>query len=166
MAVLLYHGSSKSGLAELEPRAVSVRDVTEGPVIFATPNQAIASMFLVPIRQHSGRFNGMPYFVAIKADFDMRDLGGSIYTIAAEGFTFDRDKGLGELEWVSASPVPVLSETQYSSGLTCMLEHGVQVYLVDKSTFVKIDTAEDHGLAVLQRCLSENTLRNINPQKF
>ncbi len=166
MAAELYHGSSKSGLEELTPRAISVRDVSEGPVVFATPNRAIASMFLVPIRQHSGRFNGVPYFVAIKADFDMRDLGGSIYTIAADGFTFDLDKGLGELEWTCAHSVPVVSETRYASGLLCMLEHGVQVYLVDKATFEQIDTAEDQGLSVLQRCLSENVLRNIHPEQF
>ncbi len=162
----LYHGSSKSGLTEIGPRAVSVRDTAEGAVVFATPDPAIASMFLVPVRQHSGRFNGVPYFVAIKADFEMRDLGGSIYTIKSDGFSFDHDKGLGELEWTCANSVQVVSETHYNSALQCMLEHGVQVFLVDKATFEQIDKAEDHGLSILHRCLSENVLRNINPQKF
>ena len=96
----------------------------------------------------------------------MRDLGGSIYTIKSDGFAFDHDKGLGELEWTSAASAQVVSETYYNSALSCMLEHGVQVYLVDKATFEHIDKAEDHGLSILQRCLSENVLRNINPQKL
>lgn len=166
MPTELYHGSSKPGLTKLTPRAVSTRDEHEGPVVFATPKQAIASMFLVPVRQHSGTFSGVPYFVAVKVEFEMRDIGGSIYVIKSDGFAFDHDKGLGELEWTCENSVLVTKETQYASALQCMLEHGVQVFLVDKVTFEQIDKAEDHGLSILHRCLSENTLRNINPQKF
>ncbi|HEU5114222.1 MAG TPA: hypothetical protein VFT82_00470, partial [Candidatus Paceibacterota bacterium] len=44
---ILYHGSSLGDIEIFEPRAKTVRDEKEGPVVFATPDKAYATLFLV-----------------------------------------------------------------------------------------------------------------------
>lgn len=45
---LLYHASQNTNITTLEPRALTVRNVDEGPVVFATPDKKYVTTFLVP----------------------------------------------------------------------------------------------------------------------
>lgn len=42
---ILYHASPNRSINVFEPRREKVRDPEEGPVVFATPDKALASAF-------------------------------------------------------------------------------------------------------------------------
>jgi len=166
----LYHASSNSNIAEFEPRTESIRDPSEGPVVFGTPSKEGASMFIVPTDDkwtRKSRFNGVYVTViADRARFLALDKGGSIYTLPSETFDTDETKGMGKNEWVSKEPVKPTKREDYTSGLQAMLELGVQVYFVDEAKFIEIKDAPDHGLKVISELKSENEEKGINPKKI
>lgn len=149
------------------PRSDKVRDAKEGPRVFATPDKSMASIFMTGTDDswtHSGAFNRVPYFViSDKERFERLDQGGAIYHLPSTTFENDPEKGLGELEWTSQEPVEPTEKEEHESALEAMLNHGVQVYFVDSSTFAAIDEAPDHGLGILRSLQSENQRRGINP---
>lgn len=166
----LYHASSNKNILMFEPRAMSVRDVNEGPVVFASSDKILSSIFIVKTDDswcESGLFNGIHYFLCNdKKRFIQTDHGGAIYKLSSDNFTTDPLKGLGSREWVSKNSVKVLEKELYDSGLEAMLDFGVQVYFVDKTMFNEILSSSDHGYLILKRIKSINQIKNINPKKL
>ena len=161
---VLYHASSRADLDQLEPRAEKVRDSKEGPRIFATPDKAMATIFLVGTDDswtHSGAFDGKPYIViSDEKRYREMDKGGVIYSLPNDSFETDAGKGLGELEWTSPSTVTPLTKEVVPSALDAMVANNVQVYFVDRETFEQINAASDHGLSILRSLTSENRKRD------
>ncbi len=167
--VKLYRGMRALGVEEFDPMFnIKHRDKNEGPVIFATPDKAFASMFLVPEADDSwsikGRFGNVYYMViADRERYKKFDKGGSIYEIEdLDDFYCDKNKGMGDCEWVSKKIVKSSKEQRYSSAIEAMIKNGVRVYFVDNETFIKIKNSQDHGLNILQSMQSENQKQNRN----
>lgn len=160
---VFYHASTNKDIQEVEPRRRSYRDSNEGPVVFAAPDKALASIFLLPAR-YSGKFNGIPYAVITdpREDFLNKDKGGRIYTLPGDTFGNDPAKGLGTEEWTSKERIKPTESVEYESALDAALEQGVQVYFVDEATNQAIKESNDHGLSILEGIKSENQRRNIN----
>lgn len=160
----LYHGSSNRNITLFEPRAESIRDPLEGPVVFATPDKTIATMFIVPANDtwtQSGLFGKVHYFVCSdEKKFKEFDNGGAIYTFNSEQFENDPNKGLRNKEWTSKTPVKPITKEEFDSALDEMINAGVQVYFVNEKTFQKIEKSSDHGNKILGNTVSENIKRN------
>lgn len=166
---ILYHASSNRDIEIFEPRNEYVRDINEGPVIFATPDKAYASCFLVNSDDswvQISRF-GDVRVIAISDEERYRryDKGGAIYELPSTSFVHEI-RGTAKDEWTSREAVRPISKTEYASGLEAMLQFGVQVYFVDKSTFMKITNADDHGVGLLETIMSKNQEQNINIHKL
>lgn len=155
---ILYHASQDRDIATFEPRMDKVRDPLEGPRIFATPDKALASCFLVPSESSwvkIGRFDkdGVPgHWKVVVSDekrFRETDKGGAIYSLPSESFSTDPGRGMGESEWTSADPVAPNGKEDYASGLAAMKELGVDVLFVNKDTFMAIQNADDHGQSII-----------------
>jgi len=166
----LYHASPNREINEFEPRVETFRDPEEGPVIFATPDKAYASMFLVPSDDRwtqKSVFDGVNcHIISDKKLFEELDQGGTIYSLPSETFETDPKRSKTGREWTGKKTVSLSDKTPYKSGLEAMIENGVQVYFVDKSTFKKIREAGDHGLSILKSLESENQQRGKNVVKF
>ncbi|HEU0051389.1 MAG TPA: hypothetical protein VFQ60_05040 [Patescibacteria group bacterium] len=165
---VLYLAAQTPGIRELLPKKGNYRDKNEGAVIFSTPDKALASAFLV--KGHGdhwmqiGYYRGIPVVVinADREEFIAKDTGGVIYSVPSDTFDYDPDKGLREKEWTSREPVKPLAETRYPSALDTMIEHGVQVYFVDKQIFDEIKNSKNHGFSILKNLHSENERRGKN----
>lgn len=155
---VLYHASPTPNIEEFEPRREGYRDPTEGPVVFATPDKAYATLFLVNSNDSwtsKGRFseagiNG-PWHIIIsdRERFEAADKGGSIYTFDPKDFSFDLHRNMGSNEWTSQTPVRPTGEEDYPSGVEAMKSAGVELYFVDTATFTKIKNSEDNGYSIL-----------------
>lgn len=148
----LYHASQNREIAEFEPRAETVRDPSEGPVVFATASISYASCFLVKIdnswTQISQWGDGPRVFICSdRTKFESLDKGGAIYTLSTDSFYLDPEKSSSE--WVSKVPVKPIQKEIYDSGLTAMLDHGVQVFFVSQEEFFNILKAEDQGYEII-----------------
>ena len=170
---MLYHGSSSEFLDELSPKNERIRDRNEGPMVFATPDKAFATMFLGPRPDDSwsakGNCNGV-YYILISDEERYReeDKGGIIYGFPNEGFIQTQNKGM-KAEWASAKAVTPTATEKYSSALQAMLESGVQVYFVDATTlgqFKKMQKNPEKTMRMLQGMSSENKKLGINSRSF
>jgi hypothetical protein len=163
---VVYHASNARDIERFEARSEKIRDVAEGPRIFAAVDKRLASIFMVNTDDswaNSGISNGVPYIVISDRErFISLDQGGAIYTLPSDSFSTDLQKGLGEAEWTSNQPVSPLAKEEHSSALEAMLGYGVQVYFVDPDTYQSIRQAPDHGLSILHSLTSENQKRNLN----
>lgn len=133
----LYHASSNRNVEILEPRAESIRDPNEGPVVFATPNKTYASMFLVPSDDSwtsKGQFNEQ-YYHAISDEkrYKKLDKGGAIYTLKPDTFETDLTKSMKQREWMSKKSVKPVKKEVYESGLEAMKQLGVRVIFYVKN---------------------------------
>jgi hypothetical protein len=157
---VLYHASPNKDIEVFEPRKESVRDATEGPRVFATPDKAVAAMFLVRTNDSwaaIGTFDGTPCFViGDKERFTKLDTGGAIYSLPNTSFETDVTKGLKKLEWTSTENVRPTGKEAFDSALEACINYGVQVYFVDKETLQAIRNSSDHGLSILRKLESEN----------
>lgn len=164
----LYHGSRHGALEELEPMAKSIRDKDEGPVVFATPDLALATIFMTGEGKASGKFGDVSYVVinCSRDEFIKNDNGGHIYVLSSDTFQSDPNKGLGIYEWISNEKVKPLKKIEYPSTLDAMIDNNVQVYFVDEKTYEKIESSDDHGLSILLSLESENQKRGINVREF
>ena len=160
---ILYHASDNRKVKEFEPRALGIRDSNEGPRVFATPDKALASCFLVRYKWIKlGLFNDIHYIVIAEKDkFLETDKGGAIYSMPNTTFQTDLEKGLKDLEWTSKEPVKPVGKEEFSSGLEAMLQSEVLVYFVDLEKFNTIQQASDHGQSILRTLKSENELRGM-----
>lgn len=152
---VLYHASQNPGIEEFEPRAESIRDPKEGPVIFATPDKSYASCFLVPTDDSwviISRFgDSLPwhFIVSDKARFMELDKGGAIYELSADVFTCDPDRNMGNNEWTSKVSVRPKNSVAFGSGLEAMIAMGVLVHFIDAKTFAEINASDDHGFKIV-----------------
>jgi len=155
----LYHASRDRNLTLLTPRAETVRDPIEGPVVFATPDKGEASKFLVPSDDtwtKKMKLNGVNiHVISDRKRYKEADVGGSIYQLKPDTFENDETKGT-KTEWTSNVAVSPLAKEDYESGLTAQIENGVQVYFVDKTTFDNIQQSSDHGENILKGLIPEN----------
>ncbi|GEM_PF-758686 len=167
---VLYHASSNRNIEVLEPRAEKVRDENEGPVVFASPDKALTTKFLVPSDDtwtRKMRFGDTHvHVISDRKRYEEFDKGGAIYHLSPEGFTLDQTKRGGKNEWTSNTSVTPTEKEEYESGLEAQLDNGVQVYFVDEETFDRITQSEDHGVAIIKGLVSENKLKNINPKEI
>lgn len=163
----LYHGSSSREISRFEPRATKVRDISEGPVVFATSDKRMASVFMIGVDDswgNSGMHNGVPYMIiSDQKRFEDLDKGGAIYHLPGDTFNTDPSKGLGEIEWISSEAVEPTHREDHESALEAMLNHGVQVYFVDRETYEAYRSAPDKSLPLLRSLQSENQKRGVNP---
>lgn len=162
---VLYHASSNRNIELIEPKAESVRDKGEGPVVFATPDKAEASKFIVPSDDtwtRKMRFGDVHvHIISDRGRYEKADKGGTIYHLDANTFENDKTKGTGT-EWTSMVAVKPFEKEEYESGLQAQLENGVQVYFVDNDIFGRINKSDDHGYTIIKSLESENKARNVN----
>ncbi len=167
---VLYHASPLSELEELTPQSKTIRDANEGPVVFATPDLAYATMFLVPTDDSwviIGVHNNL-YYIAIsdRDAFLNLDKGGAIYSLPVDNFYCDLAKSGREKEWVCKASVRPLNKTTVTSSLYAMMEHGVQVFFVSKSTFDHMYSHPEKAVTFLTDSVSENKRTGINYLPF
>lgn len=162
---ILYHASPNKNIDVFEPRNEHVRDINEGPVVFATPHVDLASCFLFENDDSwvsISRFNSVQVIIVSDRErFEREDHGGVIYELPSDTFVHEIRGGAKD-EWTSRVSAKPTGKTEYKSALEAMLEHGVQVYFVDKSIFVKINNSKDNGMATLRTLDSENSVKNVN----
>lgn len=155
---ILYHASSNSGIEKFEPRSEKTRDEAEGPRVFATPNKALASVFLVETDDswvQSGMIDNTPYIIiSDKERFESLDNGGTIYSLPSDSFETDIEKGLRDMEYTSGQEVAPIEAETVDSALETMIQLGVKVFFVDDETFKQIQKSEDEG---------ESILKNLTP---
>lgn len=168
---ILYHASEWQGIEEFEPRAESIRDPQEGPVIFATPDRAYALQFLVPgddRESKRGYYNGIPTIIirGSLGEFIKRDKGGWLYHLPSGAFDFDPKKSMRDKEWTSRVPVKPIESEHYPSTVDALIDAGVQVYFVDDALFTKICSEKNAGFETLLTLTSENMCRGKNIRKF
>ncbi|MDD3773555.1 MAG: hypothetical protein PHC38_13005 [Weeksellaceae bacterium] len=169
----LYHASPNRNIKKFKPRAKNIRNQEEGPVVFATPDLALATAFLVSGTNDSwtqiGKINGVSYIaISDKEYFTKCDKGGSIYKFSSDSFTCHSDKGMGENEWVSNDPVVPIEKTDVNSALEAMIDNGVQVYFIDKKDFNELVRAETDKeiVEIFKKIQSENQKRRRNVFQF
>jgi len=159
----LYTSSQVGKIKKLIPQKGRHRNADEGNVIFATPDKALASIFLVKNNNDSwmeiGYFNDIPYTVINmdKKEFIENDCGGSMYEVASNKFRFEANLGMGDKEWISNDPITVLNEQNYPSALNAMIENNVYVFFVKNETFTKIKRSKDHGFKIMSKLVAELT---------
>ncbi|MDD5438268.1 MAG: hypothetical protein PHC70_03935 [Patescibacteria group bacterium] len=142
----LFHGSSSHDIETLEPRNKTHRSPEEGPVIFATPNIGLASIFMMETDDSwtsIGTIDGTPHVVINmdQAEFATKDKGGTIYELPNHTFTTDPERGMGTKEWTSQEPVKPIRSIHYESCLDAMKQNGVQVFFVTSDIFKRLKEA-------------------------
>jgi len=168
----LYHASQNKNIEELKPQAISFRDPKEGAVVFASPDYALVTTFLIKTDEswtQIGKNNKVPYIIINDREHFMeRDKGGTIYKLPNTSFNYDPGKGMGEYEWISREPIKPIEKKDYGSALEAMIENGVQVYFVDKKTFDELERTEkgEDYVKLLKGLESENQKRGKNVLSF
>lgn len=164
---VLYHASQNKNLSIIEPRDNTVRDPKEGPVVFASPDKAGVTKFLVPSDDswtRKSRFGEIHvHVIKDKSRYLKNDKGGAIYHLHPDTFYLDDTKGGSKDEWTSRKPVKPLKKELYDSALNAQIKNSVQVYFVDEDTFEKICSSEDHGNEIIRGLKSENQKIGVNP---
>jgi hypothetical protein len=138
----LFHASPSTDILEFEPRNEYPRYAGEADLVFATPHEELAAMFLSPrgISTEIGIYDGL-YVIFINADeaaYAEQDHGGAIYSLPVETFEMDTDNGMRENEWYSKSPVKPLGKTVYRTSIEAMEKFNVRRYFVNDDTFQRI----------------------------
>jgi hypothetical protein len=155
---ILYHASWNSTIYEFDPRQESIRDPDEGPVVFATPDKAYASCFMVPsddswvkVGQYSVNDPHEPWKIIISDEDRFRELdnGGVIYHLPSKSFTCHAERNSGELEWTSTQKVKPVTKEFYKSGLEAMQKLGVTSYFVDQRIFTAIKSFDAEGKDII-----------------
>lgn len=164
--LFFYHASPNREIKRLEPRAETVRDEEEGPVVFATPDKGLASVFMLPHDDSwtaSGRIGEKPFFLYTDEEkLEENDRGGSLYLLPAETFTQPEGDGNHRSEWVSREPVTPIEKTDYESAVAAMKENGVDVVHVDQQTLEKFRAAEPEEKEEILANLLGEPVGNLN----
>ncbi|MCP3659041.1 MAG: hypothetical protein GY830_01465 [Bacteroidetes bacterium] len=165
---ILFHASNNRNIKVLEPRNIKKRNKNEGPVIFATANLDLATIFLSQFGDRyakSGSYDwkNFHYIHKDKEEFLKKDKGGAIYIVPSDSFHSIPEKGLGRHEWVSKKKVKPLYKIEFDSALEAMIDLGIQVFFVDEETFAKLKSSkgEEH-MKIIRKLKSENQKRNKN----
>ncbi len=165
----LYHASPNRDLVELTPQRKSVRDAFEGKRIFASPDKNFVTTFMMSHIKpfESGFSNGVPWFAAIEEQFRKEDVGGAVYHVPADTFVTDEKKGLGNKEWTSAVPVVPTQKDIYESSLEAMIDHGVQVFLMDEMTFKALQESPIKAdILEVYKSINQQRGKNIKEIKY
>ena len=138
----LFHASPSTEVTEFEPRNEYPRYSGEENLVFATPHEELAAMFLSPrsIDTEISTF-GDQYVIFINADentYRAEDQGGAIYSLPVESFETDTVNGMGENEWYSKAPVRPIDKTVYNTSVEAMEKLKVKRYFVNDYTFQRI----------------------------
>lgn len=165
----LYHGSPRRNLNALEPRVSLGSGEKLGRLIYASPNKAIASIFLADVtgRWSAGTIGDVPYALITvpREEFVANDKGGVMYILPSESFVNDERNSLGEMEWVSSKAVTPIEQIHYTSALQAMLDNGVQVYFVSPATLEEINNTSEKK-KLLRAIQSENQRTSLNIRTF
>lgn len=168
---VLYHASSRKDLEILKPRAESIRDDSEGPVVFATQDKSFVSCFLVDtddswskisVYRSSRHPNIYLHCIADEQRFKELDKGGAIYSVASDSFSLDESKG--DIEWTSKTDTEPFKSEVHESGLDAMLDNGVQVYFCDVEKLNELKEVTDDvqkTMEILKGMKSENERRGL-----
>ena len=152
---ILYHASQTADIDRLIPRSIKRRERDDGPMIFATPSETIASAFLFPWDDswiQMGTIEDEPYMIiSDEARFRQLDTGGYIYSLPSQNFETDMEKGLRTLEYTSNEAVVPVGKEFFPSALDAMIHFGMKVYFVDSDTFIAIQNAPDHGKEIISK---------------
>jgi len=138
----LFHASPSIDVIEFEPRNEYPRYPGETNLVFATPHEALAAMFLSPrkIGTEIGIYDDQ-YVIFINTDkqtYSEQDNGGAIYTLPVETFETDTAHSLRNNEWYSKVPVKPQSKTIYKTSIEAMQQFNVKRYFVNDDIFQKI----------------------------
>jgi hypothetical protein len=148
---VFYHASPVRGLTILKPFGRHKRHPNDSPRIYVARQPVVAVIFMIDglndSWSRSGSWDGRQSWWLVVGDeerFREREqLGGSLYTVPAAGFRHDPDIGLGEAEWYTDSPVPVLHEERWDLALKAMLHYGLNVLFVPKAQFAEFQAHPD-----------------------
>jgi hypothetical protein len=147
---ILYSASQNRNINIFEPRENSIRDPNEGPVVFATPDKAYASMFIIPSNDswtNKGQYQGQYYqVISDEKRYKNLDKGGAIYTFKSDDFETDLTKGMRNKEWISKKPVKPINKEIYESGLGAMKQLGVKIFFVNPDIFLDFRQKLTNGM--------------------
>ncbi|MBP6104650.1 MAG: hypothetical protein KA508_06300 [Gammaproteobacteria bacterium] len=141
---VVYHGSPNTSIKIFEPKSEHVRDLREGPVVFATPSIRFSSCYLFrwddswvhqSISWENNKADKIHMVISDRKRFEKLDSGGSIYLLPSDTFTFNKDKELRFYEWTSKVAVAPFAKIYFTSTLEAMKTFGVMVYFLDEVQF-------------------------------
>jgi hypothetical protein len=174
MLKYLYHSSPNKNLNILKPKAESIRDSQEGPVVFATQDKPYASCFLTPtnstwvkISKYSNSSHPPIYLMCISDEerFKKLDNGGAIYYLLPNSFSLNKSKSL--IEWTSRNAVVPIKKEVYNNSLNAMIENDVVIYFCNSAVFLEIQKNPKNvtqTMDILKKLKSENEKRGLkNP---
>ncbi len=137
-----------------EPRNEYPRYTGETKLVFATPHQELAAMFLVPRDIETEIcIYGNRYVVIINSDeesYVKQDKGGAIYSLPTDSFETDSVHGMGEIEWYSKIPVKPMSKVIYRTLIQAMDKFNVERFFVDHDTIEKIRASPSDALRLVR----------------
>lgn len=150
----LFHASPSTNITELEPRNEYPRYTGEANLVFATPHEELAAMFLSPrdINTEIGIY-GEQFVIFIntnEAEYAKHDHAGAIYSLPVETFKSDSENGMRNNEWYSQVPVRPIDKTVYETSIEAMDKFGVKRYYVDDDTFQKIKANPADALKLVE----------------
>lgn len=171
---LLYHASPDVNITLFEPRAEQVRDTTEGAVVFAGSDEVVASCFVTRTDDSwssNGYINGIPYkIIGDEERYKKLDIGGAIYVLPSDSFSTNANLGMGTKEWTSTKPVAPIDKKLYKSGLSAMLQHGVQVFFTDQAALLRfrelVDSDSPALIDFINSLESENKKQGFDVRRF
>lgn len=136
----LYHGSPNGEIKEFEPRISYGTGTNFGKLVYASSDIKIASIFMIDTQNWSVNFHeNNPYVIMSEAREDVvkSDVGGYVYFLPSDTFSFDLNRGMEELEW--ASPVKVKPEKKefYKSTLTTVMNYQIPIYFIGEENYRK-----------------------------
>lgn len=161
----LYHASANPNINIFEPRELRTRGLNEGPVIFATPDIAYASCFMLDrdgswVGVHKWGKSNWVVDCIDRERFFQNDKGGAIYILASDSFTNDPQKGTGFYEWISKEAVAPIDKIIYTSALEAMLENNVQIFFITPEQRQAMEKSDDYGYRIIQQLQSEGKSYN------
>lgn len=167
---ILYHGTARCDIEEFEPRLnPGSSGAANGPMVYATDDIVAASIFMLDVRSSFSVGQFAAWYVIIsepRESFLSHDRGGCIYELLPDTFETGTVGGFGENEFASSVPVRPFRKQHFDSALDAILNNGVQVYFITPEQYEQIESAPQHGYAILKELESENQRRGINAKSL
>ncbi len=150
----LFHASPSIEITEFEPSNEYPRYTNETKLVFATPYERLAAMFLSPrnVNTEIGIY-GDRYVIFINSDekaYSAQDKGGAIYSLPVETFETDAIHGMGEIEWYCKTPVKPVDKTVYQTSTEAMDKFNVERFFVNDDLFQQIRSNPAHALRLVE----------------
>ncbi|MBI2029493.1 hypothetical protein HYT02_03705 [Candidatus Gottesmanbacteria bacterium] len=158
----LYRGTPNKDTTQFTPKELVGLSSSARLVVSATSDRNVATKFIVPMEGlniKTGFIDGISYYLcADETVFRQTDKGGAIHTFASYGFELISYQSVDI--WVNPNPVNSISKEVVSSGLTAMIDAGIQVYFVTPDTLELFNNSPDRRLDILKELVSENAKQN------